>query len=602
MNYPIKTNQLIVEYDYLKINDEYDIYKITNDKFFTRNAYIFDSPLIEKGVLSVCYTYGKSFYILLKKRIENKDVIRSIIDNSKYANELTFERVDSQNVYKNVLLQLFLNSIYTPKNELLRFNNLTGHLYIFNPSFIKRSKINGENVIRQIPCIEVKIDNDLCVRLNVKTFTSLRYKKLLAYNKIDDLPKYILSSNNILVRKTSNNSDNDTFVIRQFPNKKNEIAFLDLQNHDKFMCSKLGVLSAVFDLFNKSYAEYIKISFNEILIYESIDYTSRQIKENVSIVSSKLHNTKIKFVDLINNDYSKMFIDDVAKIIENKYDVKTTTGKRVSKNYYNICVIHNRDYYNGTNDPHDIQYKNKAVQHITLENFQENVTSAVSTIIHEILIKQDIIDKRITLYDWPSLNLTSNIMFASSFEIDGVNRYFVMDIKKDGTFEIAEQKLDLLNVNEYSVFTAIFEENNRASKSIKGIVKDSDDNINIIRDTNCFTIPELSKIKSELENGNTYLRGKDKRDELISACTDVKYYEKDGCGYYFTGVIGNGMRARVINASNIRRIEPYNESKLFFDSLVPLMSVPFVRNNQLTVIPFPFKYLREYININKEIL
>lgn len=49
-------------------------------------------------------------------------------------------------------------------------------------------------------------------------------------------------------------------------------------------------------------------------------------------------------------------------------------------------------------------------------------------------------------------------------------------------------------------------------------------------------------------------------------------------------------------------IEPYNESKLFFDSLVPLMSVPFVRNNQLTVIPFPFKYLREYININKEIL
>ena len=109
MNYPIKTNQLIVEYDYSKINDEYDIYKITNDKFFTRNAHIFDSPLIEKGVLSVCYTYGKSFYILLKKRIENKDVIRSIIDNSKYANELTFERVDSQNVYKNVLLQFYLD-------------------------------------------------------------------------------------------------------------------------------------------------------------------------------------------------------------------------------------------------------------------------------------------------------------------------------------------------------------------------------------------------------------------------------------------------------------------------------------------------------------
>lgn len=602
MNYPIKTNQLIVEYDYSKINDEYDIYKITNDKYFTRNAHIFDSPLIEKGVLSVCYTYGKNFYILLKKAIENKEVIRSIIDNSKYANELTFEKVDSQNVYKNVLLQLFLNSIYVPKNELLRFNNLTGHLYVFNPSFIKRSKINGENVIRQIPCIEIKIDNDLCVRLNVKTFTSLRYKKQLAYSKIDDLPKYILSSSNILVRKTSNNSDDDTFVIRQFPNKKNEISFLDLQNYDKFMCSKLGVLSVVFDIFNKTYSEYIKISFNEITMYESVDYTSRQIKENVRIISSKLHNTKIKFVDLINNDYSKMFIDDVAKIIENKYDVKTTIGKRVSEKYYNICVIHNRDYYDGTNDPHDIQYKNKAVQHITLEDFQENVVSAVSTIINEILIKQDLIDNKITLYDWSSLNLPSNVIFASSFEIDGVNRYFVMDIEKDGTFGITEQKLDLHNVDKYSVFTDIFEENDRISKSIKGIVKDSDENINVIRDTSCFTIPELSKINSELENGNTYLRGKDKRDELVSACTDVKYYEKDGCGYYFTGVIGNGMRAKVGYASNIRKIEPYKESKLFFNSLVPLMSVPFVRNNQLTVIPFPFKYLREYININKEIL
>lgn len=68
MNYPIKTNQLIVEYDYSKINDEYDIYKITNDKFFTRNAHIFDSPLIEKGVLSVLlYLWKKLLYFAKKE-------------------------------------------------------------------------------------------------------------------------------------------------------------------------------------------------------------------------------------------------------------------------------------------------------------------------------------------------------------------------------------------------------------------------------------------------------------------------------------------------------------------------------------------------------
>lgn len=75
MNYPIKTNQLIVEYDYSKINDEYDIYKITNDKFFTRNAHIFDSPLIEKGVM-----LQKSLKInMMSKQILEKEFLKITI-------------------------------------------------------------------------------------------------------------------------------------------------------------------------------------------------------------------------------------------------------------------------------------------------------------------------------------------------------------------------------------------------------------------------------------------------------------------------------------------------------------------------------------------
>ena len=32
-----------------------------------------------------------------------------------------------------------------------------------------------------------------------------------------------------------------------------------------------------------------------------------------------------------------------------------------------------------------------------------------------------------------------------------------------------------------------------------------------------------------------------------------------------------------------------------YEELLPLMVVEFVRNNQYTVLPFPYKYLREYI-------
>ena len=49
-------------------------------------------------------------------------------------------------------------------------------------------------------------------------------------------------------------------------------------------------------------------------------------------------------------------------------------------------------------------------------------------------------------------------------------------------------------------------------------------------------------------------------------------------------------------AVHIRKLEKYQNAPSFLTKILPLMYVTFVRNNQLTVIPFPFKYLREHIN------
>lgn len=37
-----------------------------------------------------------------------------------------------------------------------------------------------------------------------------------------------------------------------------------------------------------------------------------------------------------------------------------------------------------------------------------------------------------------------------------------------------------------------------------------------------------------------------------------------------------------------------------FNELLPLMYSLFVRTSRLTVIPFPFKYLREYIKLHEK--
>ena len=257
----------------------------------------------------------------------------------------------------------------------------------------------------------------------------------------------------------------------------------------------------------------------------------------------------------------------------------------------NFCILHNAMYYDENNDPYKKAYADVAVQHITLEDFMGNANAAIITIIHEILIKQDIIDKRFSLFDWNETAFKSEIAFGMRTRINDVERYFFMTIKPDGTFIFEEKKLDLFNMDDYTDCINIFLDNS----DVAGIVKYSNGDINIIKDTSWFTIPEIETIRSELSMGNTYLRGKEKRKELLSSIVDIKLFEKDDCKYYFSGIIGEGMRTNVNTAANIRKIEGYKNSKVRFDEMLQLLSVTFVRNGQLTVLPFPFKYLRKYI-------
>lgn len=79
---------------------------------------------------------------------------------------------------------------------------------------------------------------------------------------------------------------------------------------------------------------------------------------------------------------------------------------------------------------------------------------------------------------------------------------------------------------------------------------------------------------------------------------DINYSEIDDThAIYCVGDIGSGMKQKLERAAVIREIEAVGGSGLIFEELLPLMGVEFVRYGQLTVIPFPFKYLREGIKM-----
>lgn len=99
---------------------------------------------------------------------------------------------------------------------------------------------------------------------------------------------------------------------------------------------------------------------------------------------------------------------------------------------------------------------------------------------------------------------------------------------------------------------------------------------------------------------------------ILSGLIDINYFvdnDDQNVIYYNVGTISKNMNMSIAKASHIWQLQPNTklnergfatietESILKF---LQLMRVNFVRFHQLTVIPFPFKYLREFIQLEEK--
>lgn len=66
---------------------------------------------------------------------------------------------------------------------------------------------------------------------------------------------------------------------------------------------------------------------------------------------------------------------------------------------------------------------------------------------------------------------------------------------------------------------------------------------------------------------------------------------------YFSGVKSEEVPQKIARASPIRECLQLGDSRDLTEDLLPLMCVEFACLNQLTVNPFPIKYMREFLNI-----
>lgn len=590
----IRTNKVIPSFNYDNIDSHYDIFCLeTSKKYFDRGAKIIDAPLMNKDVKAVLFEKGRRFYVLLNHNSGNLSILKSVLSDSEYGNSVSISQKSSSSLKQTQLLQLLINSLAAKNNPQLKYNNLTGHLYVFMTEWVEKDK---DNIVWSIPALEIKVTDECILKLNVRTFSSVKLKNKITFTtkKFEEYPKYVLSSDNSLRRRVSDDKNTiiPEFILRQVDNKRNEITFIDIRNDALYDATKVGVLNHIVEKFNKLYNGLAVIDFQSITEFTSID-TTNTAKEKISSVKDYLSNHNIKIIDCIKDNHSKLCCENIAALIYDKYNKKAKIGSRLNKDSLNIRLIHNKGYYKQTgSDPYQNDTNGYAVQHITFEDFAHNSKFAISTVIHELIIKEDICKGIISLFDWTKLGFSNDVSFGISTKSD-YPRYFFITINPDGSFIFSEQQMNLFEMNEYSSCVEIFDDD----KLIEGVIKFSDDDILVIRNSGLSTLPEFEKLKAELNNGNTALRNKDSRDEYLTSVTEIRKYCIDNKNYYFVGICGYGMKTSIQNSALIRSVEQKKTGNGDFSRLLSLMNVSFVRNGQLTVIPFPFKYLREYITM-----
>ena len=665
------SNELLVSFEYSNIDRDFDFYYVTtSDKYIKGGAAFLDIDDIKVSALQ--FESGKGFWVMLPKNSISRAEFVCLLNEKEDGDSLSIKSVTSSCIPEYLLTQLFMNALASPVDEMISFNNLSGKLLCFRPAWLNKDK---ENFIWGMYCLEVKVEDDMCVKLIAHRMTALALKKQMKFEKrkLQDYPQYEFSYNHNTLKRVSNeNKDRrENFIIKPIDGERGSITFFDFTDYETFSCTKMGVLYDILNALQDEFGKYICVNFKQYSIDEVLEYKRTSLEVYKDIVKKEVLNSGINMVDEVCSETSEDYLQDVAASINIIIpEAKCSVGKRLSKKKFNVRYIHDKSFYsNSKEDPHQVNMGDYVVQHITVENFKHQSSSAVFNILKELVIKNDIAMGKITLVDWNQYGYKTDWLFG--VVTNGI--YYFMTVHSDGTFKIEALERNLFTMTEYDEYMDYFglnKESKNDYRGVIGLIKDADGNINLIKDTNIYSMPDYAamgdilrcvanegkfsgkdvvtwlravmnttdKIKVQAEVDiviqhidvnaeytkadimglfkaittkkevvryvfeNTgimlyaYLRGEDERREYLSGNIDINYFGYDDThAKYSVGEIGNGMKYTIERASVVREIQAVEGSELIFKKLLPLMGVEFVRYGMLTVLPFPFKYLREYI-------
>jgi hypothetical protein len=691
--------------------------------------------------LAVCYTREYAYAMFNRNQNNGYELIQKLRNDKDFENVIAREcqphDINQQDdlISAESLGRLLLNYLGSSRSKFSdqHFSNLTGAL-LKVPSLAKNNFADSLQVaeinLKQIKNNEFLLNVSMAtyrLKINIlseyKTVKSTERKKQL--EKYLKRPEYVVyGGKNVLRRwlKTDDSDPKKTYIKAGKYRKKAHQDFLKFTNLKDFAMSRAGVFHQVVNDLKKYLLKYLTLEFITLPVEKALEFDNNHlILKTPKNLHNILKNQAINIIDLVDNKDSQQLVHDLEDSLIPYFQNKSliSISNHEIQGVFNLRIIHDEQFYqkNNLEDQYLASDEVTQRQNITIESVTTTESAIIKTLIKELIIKQDISRKKISLFTWEKIFNSSKMdsqlslfnwnnekeghsktnskwifaMFKEKSDQDSETLTF-MTIYGDGSFVFENLNPDDIFFEEdkyqeyydYIENAISIEKTTKSSFKFEGFIISENGDINLIFRSDEITLPKLQEIESllkeieidlpeNLRNGSIlteivedfleknvnldlkkfnnlcqelrnnysynlskkelynliqeYLGSKGKantkeatqfrdyllkkyqvrfkfpqdiesKDDLFDNSLNIKYFgETETEAYYFVGNRLAQIQTSFKDACHIRKIIAIEGSKLIFKDLLKTMDVDFVRTRQSTVIPFPFKYIREYHQI-----
>lgn len=576
VDYKINGSELLKDYDLIKIEIPKNKNKLEADYGKIWN-------LLKKNIDVLAY-YKSVFHIYL---LTEKREIYKLEDNDDLEKlNCDIKLVDNQNINKispyfliNILLGL-----YGTSGNMFTLGNFQNGCFVIH-------KIEKSKVIT----LKFSVDKNSLLSLNVSTFTKMKCTK-------SNSNKYIFYciEGNRLIRVINPLDTNSDLFVQKNSYKKSSINFINYE--DDFLNSKVGYLGLFLEGINNRLSKYLTFELKEESFIQHETYLNKEkrVKELTKVMKEAFSKNKyIQLVDYENKLSNEYKVELISKI-ENFFDkkIQATFVDKINHHIPTYIFLNEKSEYENNTDPYlNLKRKYKLTQVISYKNCKTILNEnniLFEAILKELLIKNEICKS--------SFYLSSKWKSFKDYEI-----FIKINCKnepEDSCWEkiIIDNSINLVNIDLFDRFklNRIIQELKDNFENVEFIAFKNDDYFAITR-TNEFILPN---VKESLKIYNKFIENKDRprlrRNEykkFTTAGSGINYHVDNNCLTYFSSTSIDNLKRSTTKANIVRKVY-FSDKNFDFIAYLDSLDEYFVRNKELTVLPFILKYLREFLKIN----